>query len=74
MLLIKEKFIQFILDGKFNGNQNQCAQALRMNPPQLNKFLNNKSTKAGAKFLGAVYAYCEKEKIEFRDLIILPKL
>lgn len=74
MYVDKPKFIEDIWNGKFGGNNNQCAKALGVEAPQLHKFVNTEKAQAGPLLLGGLAVYCRQEGLEFWDFIILPKV
>lgn len=71
MRINKQKFRDEIFDKRFNCNYSKCAQAMNVEPQQLHRFLNHDNSEAGAKLLGGLFVYCEKEGLNFKDYIFL---
>lgn len=65
--------IQTLIDTKFQGNQSKFAKAIGVDRTQVCMLLNHKKY-AGAKFYGGLLAFCEKEDLNYKDYIILPKV
>ena len=72
MELNKENFVK-LLHERFEGNYTRMAKAINVSPAQLYRIVNGNS-KAGAKFLGKLIAYCKANDIDYEKFIFLPKL
>jgi hypothetical protein len=71
MLVNKEKFKTEIFEKRFHGNYNQCARSLGIEVSQIYRLLTDEKSQAGAKMLGVIFAYCEREGLNFRDFIFV---
>ncbi|WDU82312.1 hypothetical protein [Caloramator sp. Dgby_cultured_2] len=67
------KKLNDLVKEKFNGNKSAFANALGLDRAQVSKVLKD-GTCAGAQFYGALYVFCEKEKLDFRDYIFYLKV
>lgn len=61
-----------LVNEKFDGNKSLFAKVLGVERSQVSMLLNHGNS-VGAKFYGALLAYCEKEGLNFRDYIFLPE-
>lgn len=60
--------LKTLVNNKFNGNKAAFARAIGVDRAQVSKVLKN-GTGAGSQFFGGLIAYCEKEKLQFKDYI-----
>jgi|GEM_PF-2228611 len=72
MELNRKNFKKFFIE-HFEGNYNKTARALNVSPAQVYRIIKGDS-KAGAKFLGKLIAYCKAHNIDYDKLIFLPTL
>jgi hypothetical protein len=63
--------IQDLINEKFNGNKSAFAKAIGVERSQISALINHGKC-VGAKFYGGLIAYCEQNKLDFRDYIFLP--
>ena len=63
--------LQKLVDDKFGGNKSSSANAIGLDRGQVSKILKN-GTCAGSLFFGGLLAYCEREKLDFKKLILYP--
>ncbi|MCX7903243.1 MAG: hypothetical protein N2486_01920 [Caloramator sp.] len=66
------KKLNELVEQKFNGNKALFAKTLGIKRSQVSMVLNHGNC-VGAKFYGALFAYCEKEGLNFKDYIFLPE-
>ncbi len=64
--------IKELVNEKFEGNKAAFGLAIGVDRAQVSKLLKD-GTGAGALFFGCLMVYCEKEGLEFRNFIFLPK-
>ena len=57
---------------RFYGNKSAFAKALGVDRGQVSKILNDDGG-SGALFFGGLLAFCERERLHFKDYIIMPK-
>jgi hypothetical protein len=69
MHINKEVFFQFI-QINFEGSLNKCAQELNVWPSTIWRAANGYS-KVGAKLLINLMQYCNKNKLNYNDIIFL---
>lgn len=60
-----------IVNQKFNGNKSLFAKEIGVERSQISRILKD-GTGAGAQFFGGLMSWCEKEGVNFRNLIFLP--
>ncbi|NSW92862.1 MAG: XRE family transcriptional regulator [Firmicutes bacterium] len=56
-----------------NGNYNAFARELNLNVAHVHRTLTKENSKAGAKFLGALMVFCEKNNLNYKDYIFFPE-
>lgn len=71
MYINKKKFVDEIWNGTFGANNNQCAQALGVEPVQLLRFVYSEKSLAGPLFLGGLAIYCRNHGLDFWSYIFL---
>lgn len=64
------KALKKLIDEKFNGNKAAFAREIGVERAQVSKIVRY-GTYAGAKFYGALIAYCERNGLDYRDYIII---
>lgn len=71
ILEINKNKIRELMNNYCNGNYTAFARALNLNVAHVYRTLNNSSSKAGGKFLGAIISFCEKHKLNYKEYIFL---
>ncbi len=61
-----------LVTDRFYGNKSAFAKALGVDRGQVSKILNDDGG-SGALFFGGLLAFCERERLHFKDYIIMPK-
>ena len=63
--------IKKLIDEKFSGNNALFAKTIGVERSQVSTLLNHGGS-VGAKFFGGLIAYCDLNKLNFREYIFLP--
>ncbi len=61
-----------LVTDRFDGNKAAFAKALGVDRGQISKILNDDGG-SGALFFSGLLAFCERERLYFKDFIIMPK-
>ena len=65
--------IKSLIDNKFNGNKTAFAEEIGVNRSQISMIINQEGKGAGSIFYGGLFAYCDREGLNFREYIFLPE-
>lgn len=63
--------IEVLINEKFKGNKAAFARTIGVERSQISTLLNHGNC-VGAKFYGGLIAYCEQNKLDFKEYIFLP--
>lgn len=61
-----------LVTDRFAGNKAAFAKELGVDRGQISKIINDDGG-SGALFFGGLLAFCERERLHFKDYIIMPK-